>query len=138
MTLKKPIPIRRYEQGPAELRLVYEQSQYFWHLSRKERRVAMRRTKYETRFEYWDLMHWEETLAGFCTQVMSNGTIRPEQLDWFYSAPDLGKSGPFAEWVAMTERDLPLVYCWAMSIELMRLLLLEKMGPRAPDASNPP
>ncbi len=86
---------------------------------------------HDGRFGWWHAHSLAENLAGWCTQVMASGHIRSGEIARFLDVPSLDKNGPFGSWLEGIERRFPILYSYIVSVELMRLLLVDDLGPGA-------
>lgn len=78
--------------------------------------------------EWWLLFHEGDRLAGWCTQIMSEDSIREEEIPQLVAFPTLDVTGPYAAWIADIHTQKPLVFAYVRNLEQMRLALLKQIG----------
>jgi hypothetical protein len=96
-------------------------------LASQEISVVAREEFDSQRPPFANIDHYGSLLAGWCTQVQALGVIRQEEASQLLGIPPLDQSGPYGEWVLRTETRFPVVFNYVLSLELMRVLLLEAL-----------
>ena len=102
---------------------LYEHNLSLWRLAREETRGL------HTDSAEWDLLfHKGDSLAGWCTQMRANGSIREDEIPQVIAFPALDDTGPYAAWIAEIRTAKPRLYAYVSALEIIRLALLQEIS----------